>query len=176
MPTTTEFDKLFCLYAKKYGLEKLFLKAVAITESSLDPNAYRYEPSFWDHYLKDKPEWKDQDPRIVSASWGLMQLMWTTAWGLGFRGEVEDIINPVFNIELGAKLLRQLLDRIKSNDHGRPDVLWMLNPLAIACARYNGGSRGNPDDNGNLRNADYALRVFDVWKELIKTEAECDET
>ena len=43
----TKYDQIFCTMAKKYKLRKLMLKALAIRESALDPNAYRYEPNFW---------------------------------------------------------------------------------------------------------------------------------
>lgn len=165
-------DKLFCMNAKKYRLKRLLLKAVAMRESSLNERAYRFEPGFWERYLKDKPEWKDQDPKIVSASYGLMQLMWTTAWGLGFRGTQEDLWNPVYNIELGAKLIRKILDSITTPEMA--EYFW-LSPIAIALARYNGGARDNPDMSGELRNGQYAMNVLGTWEKLKKTEKECTD-
>jgi len=159
--------------AKNYRLKKLYLKAVAITESALNPRAYRYEPAFWERYLKDNPEWKDRNPNEVSASYGLMQLMFTTAHALGFDGSGEDLYNPVYNIELGAKLLRQLLDKVEA-DH--LDISSQRHPCAIASARYNGGSRGNPGPDGTLRNQEYVDKVFRTWKRLTTEEKECDQT
>jgi hypothetical protein len=157
-------DKLFCLNSKKYGIPKLWLKAVAMTESSMLERSYRYEPGFWSAYLKDNPEWKDQDPAVVSASYGLMQLMWTTAWGLGFRGTQEDLWNPVYNIELGAKLIAARLT----------DTFIWHSPLDIAMARYNGGRTGNPGDKGVLRNAKYVAKVRRNWEDFKAKETECE--
>lgn len=92
MPQDIDLDKVFCMVSKKNRIEKLWLKAIAIVESNLDPKAYRFEPGFWERYLKNNPEWSDKDPKRVSASYGVMQLMYTTAWLLGFRGEPEDQI------------------------------------------------------------------------------------
>jgi soluble lytic murein transglycosylase-like protein len=160
-----DLDKIFCINAKKYKVHKLLLKAVAKAESSLNVYAYRFEPAFFENILKKTVEWKDQDPKIVSASYGLMQLMFTTAWQMGFRGAAADLYNPVINVELGAKLLRQLLDGIEAGtDHIRC-IIW---PYALALARYNGGFSNNPTVNGGLRNMDYVKRVCAYWEEMKK--------
>jgi hypothetical protein len=164
-------DKLFCVMANKYKLKKLLLKADALCESSLDEHAYRYEPGFFRRYLADKPEWKDQDPAVVSASYGLFQIMWTTAWYLGFRGTQDDLWNPVINAELGGKLLRKLLDEVVAEKVC--DNNFWLSPIMVALARYNGGQRDNPSVAGALRNQKYVDRVMKTWQELKVKEAEC---
>ncbi|MDQ6779663.1 MAG: lytic transglycosylase domain-containing protein [Candidatus Eremiobacteraeota bacterium] len=65
------------------------------------------------------------DPRAVSkaGAMGLMQLMPDTARSLG----VKDPFDPAQNVEGGARMLRQLLDRY----HGRVD---------FALAAYNAGA------------------------------------
>jgi soluble lytic murein transglycosylase-like protein len=171
MPISSEFDQMFCVAGRKYNLKRLLLKALAITESSLDPKATRFEPLFWDRYMKDKPEWADKDPKIVSSSWGLMQLMYPTATGLGFVGTAEELCDPMINIMLGAKLIRQLIDRvIKSRIC---DQFYWIAPLHAAICRYNGGSWKNPDDAGVLRQQKYLRKVMKQWGELKKVEAEC---
>jgi soluble lytic murein transglycosylase-like protein len=171
MPISAEYDKMFCVAGKKWNVKKLLLKAVAITESSLAPHAYRFEPLFWDRYMKDKPEWADKDPKVVSASHGLMQLMWPTAVGLGFDGTVDDLCDPMINIMLGAKLIRQLIDR--ATKQRLCDQFYWLAPLHIAIARYNGGSFKNPDESGVLRQQKYLRKVMKQWGELKKIEQEC---
>lgn len=164
-------DKIFCINAKKYNIPKLWLKAVAMSESSMNQRAYRYEPAFWANYLKDNPEWKDKDPAVVSASYGLMQLMWTTAWALGFRGTQEDLYDPVYNIALGAKLIRQLLDKVQIEGVASAYPQW--SQLDITMARYNGGRRGNPDEKGNIRNLKYILRVRREYLAFAEKEENC---
>lgn len=165
-------DLLFCKCSKKYRVPKLWLKAVAMVESGMNQRAYRYEPEFWKNYMRDKPEWKDKDPSVVSASYGLMQLMWTTAVGLGFSGTPEDLYDPVYNIELGAKLIRQLLDKVLVEGVSNTFPWW--SPLDIAMARYNGGRTKNPDPAGGLRNMRYVLKVRREWVNYMdKKEVEC---
>ena len=165
-----DLEKVLCSTGKKYGLPKLYLKSVATIESSLNPLAYRYEPMFWERYLKNHEFWKTHDPKIVSASYGLFQVIYVTAYENGFVGQAEDLYNPVFNAQIAGKILAKHLERVeKSGVH----VKFKTWPLFIATCRYNGGSGGNPDDQGNLRNKPYADKVFKTWAELIDKENEC---
>ena len=166
-----DLDLIFCTMGKKYRIEKTLIKSVATVESALDVRAYRYEPMFWERYLKENDAWKNKDPKIVSASYGLMQLMFTTAWQLGFRGQAEDLYNPVINVELGVKLMRQLLVSIQLQGI---DIKYQLWPIKIMLSRYNGGSRGNPRTDGLLRNQSYVDKVFEVWLGIYKEETKCD--
>lgn len=161
MPNGTQsVDAIFSDMAAKYTLEKTLLLAVAMVESYLDPTAYRYEPGFWE-LIKNNPLWKDRDPKEVSASYGLMQLMYTTAWALGFRGAGEELYDPAVNIDLGAKLIRQTFDSIK------PEQYFKCWPTEIVLARYNGGYGGNPGPDGGLRNYQYTRKVL-AWYWKIK--------
>jgi len=172
MPISSEYDKIFCVAGRRFNVKKLLLKSIAICESSLDPNAYRFEPLYWDRYMAGKQEWEGQDPKLVSASHGLMQLMWPTALGLGFTGTKDDLCDPTTNVLLGAKLLRQLID--KSVEKRWVDKYYWLSPLQVSLARWNGGGWRNPDENGVLRNQKYVRRVLKTWGELRKIEQECE--
>ncbi len=173
MPVEIDLDKVFCMMGKRHSIPKLLLKAVGIAESALRPVAYRFEPKFWENYLMNNPDWKDRDPKEVSASYGICQVLYTTAVMLGFpkNGNAEDLYNPVINIDLGAKLLRRLLDGVKGED-AVFNYPW-LSPLYVALCRYNGGSQGNPSANGTMRNKDYADKVLSIWQDLKKKESEC---
>lgn len=172
----TKFDSIFCLMSKKYRVPKLLLKALAIRESALLPDAYRIEPKFWEKYLKENSEWMYEDPALVSASWGLCQLMYVVAVELGFKKgrSGEELCDPVINIELAAKKLRLILDTLYK--YKIPDKNFMLLPIAMALARYNGGGGAGPDHSGNLteRTQKYADKVMRTWKELRVEESECD--
>jgi soluble lytic murein transglycosylase-like protein len=166
-----ELDKLFCSTARKFKLKAKFLKAVAVCESSLNERAYRFEPAFFEKYLKDKDEWKDKDPREVSASFGLCQLMFTTAWGMGYRGDGEGLYDPVVNVTLGARYIRKLIDKCKKE---RWHFNTPFNPLSMAMARYNGGSYKNPDKDGWIRNEAYVKKIFKTFRQLKEEEEGCD--
>lgn len=168
-----EINKIFCINSKKYMIPKLWLKAVGTVESGLMQRAFRHEPGFWDRYLKNNPEWNWRDRAEVSSSYGIMQLMYTTAWQLGFRGSGEDLYDPVVNIELGSKLLRQIVDRV-IRDGCVTRFIW-LSPLNVSLARYNGGMSRNPDEKGELRNQKYVDKVLRAYSELKLKEKDCDE-
>jgi soluble lytic murein transglycosylase-like protein len=107
--------------------------ATISTESSGNPKAYRYEPDFYDNYLKDKESWIQNpfydDPKRISASYGLMQIMYTTAYNVGFREEPEKLYDPATNIDVSAAYIASPAQ--KKQHH------W--DPPKIACA-YNAGS------------------------------------
>jgi len=167
-----DLDKLFCINAKKYKIPKILLKSVAMVESALDPRAYRYEKDFFKRYMENHPLWQDKDPERYSASYGVMQLMYVVAWELGFRDEPEELYNPVYNIELGAKLLRRHLNKIKTVKNIAPYInFW---PRDLALAWYNGGRKNNPTVEGNLRNPEYVDKVkIEFWKLVAAGEEEC---
>jgi soluble lytic murein transglycosylase-like protein len=159
---TNEFDKLFEKTGKDYHIKSLLLKAIAVRESALNPRAYRHEPEYWEHYLKHLDSWKDKEPTIVAASYGLMQILFTTASGLGFVGTAEELYDPTINIDLGAKALFEIMERVKKHDYSNFD-LW---PIEIGLSRYNGGSFRNPDMEGKLRNQLYVDRVLETYMNL----------
>jgi soluble lytic murein transglycosylase-like protein len=87
--------------AARYNVPEEWIRAVIETESSWNPNAYRYEA------------------KISDASYGLMQILGRTAIGLGFTGDVyHDLYDPAVNIELGTRDLAQLI-RSYGNDFRR---------------------------------------------------------
>lgn len=100
--------------SQRYQVPEEWIRAVIETESSWNPNAYRWEA------------------KIGDASYGLMQILGKTAIGLGFDGDVyHDLYDPAVNIDLGTMDLAQLI-RAYGNDFrrvysaynsGKPD-LW----------------------------------------------------
>jgi len=78
--------------AIRYSVPDSWIRAVILTESSGDPNAFR-------------------STSIRDTSYGLMQLTLPTAQALGFAGDPNLLFDPVRNIDLGSKLLGQLRAR-----------------------------------------------------------------
>jgi soluble lytic murein transglycosylase-like protein len=85
-----QFQTSISTYARQFVVPEAWIKAVILQESSGNPKAYRAEP------------------RINDASYGLMQLLYRTAKGLGYTGAAEGLYDPDLNIQLGTKLLGQL--------------------------------------------------------------------
>jgi soluble lytic murein transglycosylase-like protein len=168
--TISPFDDLFKATERQFSIVTNMLKALARHESRTPGHpdwyarAYRYEPAYWERYLKDDPRYATRDPREVSASYGLCQLMYPTAVSLGFGGLAEELYNPAINIDLGGRYLRLLLDEV-----WRDKSFWYdfeISAMDCALARYNGGAWRNPDVFGHLRNQSYVDKIMAEWERL----------
>lgn len=140
--------------ANAHSLSPFLVEAICWVESRGRVDAFRHEPQFWDRYhLADKPEYSGMNPRRVSSSYGLMQIMYPVARELGFQGEPEMLFQIAVNLHWGCKKLREISDWANSFNIRYPDRL-----RAIAAA-YNGGKGGNAPGTP-LRNGVYADRVI----------------
>jgi soluble lytic murein transglycosylase-like protein len=144
-------------------LDPLLVEAVVLTESSGKPMAYRFEPAFWTKYLAQHPNYRHMIPEIASASYGLMQIMFSTACQEGYVGKAWGLFDPNVNIHFGVRhLLRHLA---WSQDQSTTDTF--EEELASALACYNGGRFGNvPGDGKEDRNAAYARKVLTTYAAL----------
>lgn len=79
--------------AAKYGVDPNLIFATIMIESGGNPQAIRHEP------------------RLGDASYGLGQLLYGTARGLGYKGTPEGLYDPATNIDLIAKYHRRTLDK-----------------------------------------------------------------
>lgn len=133
-------------WAKHFKLDPDLVEAVVRVESSGLAHAYRYEPAFWDTYLADQSFYKGKNPRRVSASYGLMQVMYATAVDHGFPAgsEPELLFVPDQSLYYGCHVLSRLMDWAKGN-------------IDQALAAYNGGKRGN--EKPPFRNRGYVAKV-----------------
>jgi len=78
--------------AKEYDVDPKLIFATIMTESEGNPRAYRYEP------------------HLDEGSYGLGQMLYSTAVGLGFTGQPEDLYDPEKNINMIARYHRSTLD------------------------------------------------------------------
>lgn len=85
---------LFLQAGERWQLDPSLLLAIAAKESAFNPAAYNPE--------------KDNNP-----SRGLMQIRESTARALGYRASVAGLFDPATSIELGARLLRENIDRVR---------------------------------------------------------------
>jgi soluble lytic murein transglycosylase-like protein len=130
--------------AREHGLDADLVEAVVLTESSGLANAYRFEPDFFRRYMEGKPQWIGANPRRVSASYGLMQVMLPVAVELGYVGEPEGLFVPSVALDVGCQKLASLLK-------------WSGGNVDAALASYNGGKVGN--DKPPYRNTSYVTKV-----------------
>jgi soluble lytic murein transglycosylase-like protein len=140
--------------SQRYGVPEEWIRAVIETESSWNPNAYRYEE------------------KIKDASYGLMQILGRTAIGLGFEGDVyHDLYDPALNIDLGTMDLAQLIKSYGTDfrrvysayNSGNPD-LWQTSTqvaanVARAAANLEKWTTTTPAGAGTL----LLLIAFGVW-------------
>lgn len=112
--------------ASRYGLDPDVVEAIVRVESSGLTHAFRHEPLFYEHYLKDDPEYDGALPIRVSSSYGLMQVMYPVAKERGFTNSPEYLFVPNIGLDYGCKQLAYLLGRTKGD-------------LERAIVAYNGG-------------------------------------
>lgn len=120
------YEALIREAAKESGISFTLLLSIATQESSLRAHAYRFEPAFWERYLKNNPLYHASLPDRVSASYGLFQIMYPTAVDYGFHGEPEELFVPSTNVKFACKILADLLK-------------WSNGDNQKALAAYNGG-------------------------------------
>lgn len=160
MSIRTRYKKEIEAAALKHGLDPLLVEALVVKESSGNADAFRFEPAFWNRYLKTNPKYRHLNPRRVSSSYGLMQTMYcrlledkiadNDAWS------PELLFVPEYSLDIGCAFLKELLDWGKSVSPDDSDKA-----LLAALAAYNGGRGGNdPRKNWPLRTGAYAKAVL----------------
>lgn len=140
----TPYRPLIESVARGHGLDPNLVEAVVIAESNGCTDAFRFEPAFFDRYLKGKPEYVGQNPRRVSSSYGLMQCMYSTAQQYGFSDHPEALFFPEQGLQYGCLHLAHLLKK-----HGA---------ARTALAAYNAG---NPDYPAGQKYASRVLKLYD---------------
>jgi Transglycosylase SLT domain len=119
------FDGAVNAAASRFNVPSALIKAFIGAESSFDPNAFRPEVA------------------INDASIGLMQILYGTARGEGYTGQMSGLYDPATNIYYGTSYLAEQLGRAGGN-------------VASAISAYNGGWR---PDIGFGAPATRALRI-----------------
>ena len=132
------YDQLFAQAAYAWGIPFSWIKAIAGAESDYNPNAYR------------------EEPQIGDASRGLMQVLLKTARGLGYEGPEEGLFDPATNVSLGAKLIRQNIDRFG-------------NSFERVYSAYNSGSPTAYLTNSQVKaHVDRALAYLEAVEESLQ--------
>lgn len=95
--------------AQKYGVPSALILSHIKTESAFNPNAYRFESA------------------LNTASYGLLQILLTTAQSLDPAATPELLYDPSYNISLGTALMAKNLARYGGD-------------ISAEAASYNAGS------------------------------------
>jgi len=147
---TAAFRDSFDKVGGQFLWDPRLLEAQAMVESSGLPRAFRYEPAKQD------------------ASFGLMQVLGTTARRLGLPSTQAEasLCDAAVGIEYGMKALMDIVHWVggecaQDRAGGAYKTLSLPLPAHVrtVLARYNGGGVGNPGADGSLRNEDYVKRV-----------------
>lgn len=144
--------------AAAHGLDPDIVQAVVEQESNGWASAFRYEPAFWTRYLAKNPAYAARNPREVSASYGLCQVMYPTAVEHGFAGQPWELFAPTVSLEFGCRVLAALMTWARSLYTGLATEE-RTRVTQSALAAYNGGKTGNAP-NSPLRNREYADQVL----------------
>jgi soluble lytic murein transglycosylase-like protein len=119
-------------------IEPELIAAVIEQESNWNPWALRYEPAFFEHYIKpilDSTTISVTEAQARSFSWGLMQTMGQTVREMGFTGSMASLCDPTVGILWGCKVFNHKLAMAEGN-------------VEKALLLYNGG--GNPAYPGQV--------------------------
>lgn len=142
--------------ATEHGLDPYLLAALVLQESSGNTDGFRWEPDFYNRYIRPKNLYPGQNPRRVSSSYGLCQVMLPTAHERGYPKDQppEGLFVPEVGLEYGCKQLKWLQAWLERTYPTSPPP----RRLRALLASYNGGRQG--PDALRPRNAAYADSVL----------------
>lgn len=121
----TKFDDQFFYYADKYNLDFSLVKGIAMTESSLDPYAIRYEPHY--EYITPAREIvrlaringidAKTEKNLQMCSLGLMQIMGANVRVYGYSDNLTALFDDhSLSIQYGCKHLSILFKKYRLKD------------------------------------------------------------
>lgn len=169
---SAKYRPLYAKFAAQRMIDPRKIEAVVMTESSGNPMAKR------DEWRRDK----GGKMYLWDTSRGLMQLLESTVVGLGWPSHesYDRLYDPEVNLFYGTKLLAQLIDGLNKTPKPRKDGAYTAlevpfpREVRAALARYNGGGRGNPGENGTLRNESYVVKV-ETWFRKVESDIRGEE-
>ena len=149
------------MVAMENGVHPFILDALIQVESSYDTLAIRYEPlskseSIPKKYAKINMISEDTEIILQKMSWGLAQVMGSTARWLGYSGNLMLLaIDPSLGLKWACAYLDHLHEKFHEGD--------------LVIAAYNAGTpRRNPD--GSFKNQRYVDAVMRIYNGLVAEE------
>lgn len=114
--------------ADNVGLPSELVLAQVHVESGGDPFALRYEPSFFEKYIRHNPTANGYRYGPLSAcSFGLLQIILETAIEIGFDGQPQDLFIDRIGLMWGAKYMKACWDTAGGTTETYPHALAMYN-------------------------------------------------
>lgn len=161
LPVGYKFYKdMIAEQAKVVGVRPAVIAGICWQESGFNTDAFRNEPDFWNRYLKLNPKYRALNPRRVSSSYGLMQVMYCRVHEDKLTDNdalpPEHLFVPEMGLRTGCQFIAELFKWACTKT---PDInlAWRA-----ALASYNGGRGGNdPSKDNPLRNGRYAKEVLE---------------
>jgi hypothetical protein len=141
--------------ATEFALDEGLLVGQVHVESNGRADSLRYEPAFYEHYIRDNQLAKAaRFGPLAACSYGPLQIMLEVAYEIGFAGQPVDLFDAYTGLRWGAKYLRQLLD-------------WADGDYVRALCAYNGGKQAAL--HVPYRTLGYAQKVFDAAGRPLST-------
>lgn len=160
MPIIGKRDVLLPLVsstAQSFKIPVMLLDAIVCQESTYMPWRVKYEAGHTSNIIPSAYAYSTgidvpTEAQLLKFSWGLCQVMGSTARGLGYRAIMTQLLEPKTNLTFGARYLAQLMQR------------WP-NKLEDVIAAYNWGHPEIKD--GKYANQAYVDSVLN-WMEKVK--------
>jgi len=136
----TDYRPLIEKYAKKHGIPPEIVYGVCVTESTLNHNAFRYEPDY--RWTVDPKAVKPplcstlSEEMLQKTSLGIMQVMGATFREQGFTGWLPEVFGNVhLQFEHGCRYLAKQIRRFGSVEDGIA-AYNAGRPVRVAGGRY----------------------------------------
>lgn len=155
MDPVTAWRPLLVPVANAYQLDPWVVEGIVWVESRGRADMFRHDPQLWLRHLARLPDYKGMIPRRIASAYGLMQIMFDRARGVGYAGEPEGLFLPRANLHVGCQILRGLVDWADQYQSVSP-----ADRLVAALGAYHGGTGGNtPGQPLRPASVQYAMRV-----------------
>lgn len=153
----SQFRDLIMAKASKFGFPHLLLASMVVVESSGITWTVRYEPGFYDRYLRiaeitaHRPCTSETERRMRATSFGLLQIMGQVARERGYQGTyLTGLCDPEVGMEFGCLHLSWTRARLAK--------IGIIDTASL-CAAYNGGI-GAVKGPGNCTNPEYPAKIL----------------